>query len=129
MWTTSGDSSLGGSCRWAATRRRLGFSSPFLNRKVPHAHVCSPAQPHRQRVHLLFDACLVKVQELWQPGYIIEPNVDGTLTVFVPQAPIVALGQVYIVEPGRVRKLDIDSAALNARLKVLGKGVLGAAAR
>jgi hypothetical protein len=35
----------------------------------------------------LFDACLVKVRELSQPGYIIEENPDGTDTVFVPQAP------------------------------------------
>jgi uncharacterized membrane protein len=73
----------------------------------------------------LFDACLVRVQELWQPGYIIEPNPDGTMTVFVPQAPVVSVGQGYVVEPDRVRKLEIDSAALNARLKLLGKGVFG----
>src|SRR5262245_13666326 len=39
----------------------------------------------------LFDTCLVKVQELWQPGYIIETNDDRTQTVFVPQAPLVGV--------------------------------------
>ena len=71
----------------------------------------------------LFDACLVKAQELSQPGYIIEQNRDGTSTVFVPQAPTFATGQVYVVDPSRVQKLDIVSAALDAHLKKLGKGI------
>jgi uncharacterized membrane protein len=72
----------------------------------------------------LFDACLVKVQELAQPGYIIEQNRDGTDTVFVPQAPAFVTGQVYVVDPSRIQRLDINSAALNARLKELGKGIV-----
>jgi uncharacterized membrane protein len=75
-----------------------------------------------------YDTCLVKTGELWEPGYLVESNADGTQTVFVPQAPLAAVGHVYVVEPGRVRKLDLDSAALNARLKQLGKGVLASAA-
>jgi uncharacterized membrane protein len=72
----------------------------------------------------LFDACLVKVQELSQPGYIIEENPDGTDTVFVPQAPAFTTGQVYVVDPSRIKKLDINSAALNADLKRLGRGIM-----
>jgi uncharacterized membrane protein len=73
-----------------------------------------------------YDTCLVKTGELWQPGYLVESNPDGTQTVFVPQAPLAAVGQVYVVDPVRVRKLDLDSVALNARLKLMGKGVLAA---
>jgi uncharacterized membrane protein len=72
----------------------------------------------------LFDACLVKMQELWQPGYIIEQNADGTDTVFVPQAPAFTSGQVYVVDPSRIKKLAINSAALNAHLNRLGKGIM-----
>jgi uncharacterized membrane protein len=72
----------------------------------------------------LFDACLVKVQELSQPGYIIEENPDGTDTVFVPQAPTFTTGQVYVVDPSRIKKLEINSAALNADLKRLGRGIM-----
>jgi uncharacterized membrane protein len=72
----------------------------------------------------VFDACLVKVQELWEPGYIIEENPDGTETVFVPQAPAFTNGQVYVVDPSRLKKLDINSAALNAHLNRLGKGIM-----
>jgi uncharacterized membrane protein len=72
----------------------------------------------------LFEACLVKVQELSQPGYIVEENADGTDTVFVPQAPAFTSGQVYVVDPSRIKKLDINSAALNADLKRLGRGIM-----
>jgi uncharacterized membrane protein len=72
----------------------------------------------------VFDACLVKMQELWEPAYIIEENPDGTDTVFVPQAPAFTTGQVYVVDPSRIKKLNIDSAALNAHLKGLGKGIM-----
>jgi uncharacterized membrane protein len=72
----------------------------------------------------VFDACLVKMQELWEPGYIIEQNPDGTDTVFVPQAPAFTNGQVYVVDPSRIRKLNITSAALNAHLNKLGKGIM-----
>jgi uncharacterized membrane protein len=72
----------------------------------------------------VFDACLVRMQELWQPGYIIEMNPDGTETVFVPQAPAFNTGQVYVVDPSRIKKLDINSAALNADLHRLGKGIV-----
>ena len=71
-----------------------------------------------------YDACLVKVGDLWQPGYLVESNEDGTHTVYVPQAPLGAVGQVYVAKLEQVRRLDLDSAALNARLKQLGKGVL-----
>ena len=72
---------------------------------------------------LLFDACLVKVLDLWQPGYIVEQNDDGTQTVFVPQAPAFTAGQVYVVDPGRIKRLDIDSTTLNEHLKRLGRGI------
>ena len=65
----------------------------------------------------LFEACLVRVQDLWQPGYIIEQNPGGTQTVFVPQAPTFTAGQVYVVDSDRLKKLDMDSVALNARLR------------
>jgi uncharacterized membrane protein len=76
----------------------------------------------------LFDACLVSVQDLWQPGYVVERNPDGTQTVFVPQAPTFTVGQVLVVAPARVRMLDMDSAARHARLKRVGKGLLSSGA-
>jgi hypothetical protein len=75
----------------------------------------------------LFPACLVKVQDVWQPGYVIEEHPDGKQTVFVPRAPAIGSGQVYVADPSQLKRLAIDSAALNAHLKELGKGMLHAA--
>jgi uncharacterized membrane protein len=74
----------------------------------------------------VFEACLVKVHELWQPGYVIEQNPDGTQTVFVPQAPALGRGQVYVARPEQLKRLGMDSAALNTRLNHLGKGMIKA---
>jgi uncharacterized membrane protein len=74
----------------------------------------------------VFPACLVKVHDVWQPGYIVEELPDGTHTVFVPRAPAVGSGQVYVVDPSQLKRLTIDSAALNTRLRQLGKGMLHA---
>lgn len=71
-----------------------------------------------------FEGCLVQVQEMWEPGYVIEENADGTETVFVPQAPAALYGQVYVVHPGQIRKLGIDSAEVNAHLRRFGKGIM-----
>ena len=73
----------------------------------------------------VYPACLVRVQDLWQPGYIIEDNQDGTHTVFVPQAPSYASGQVYVVQKDQLRRLQIDSKTLNGKLQQLGKGIIG----
>ncbi len=73
----------------------------------------------------VYTACLVKVQDLWQPGYIIEENQDGTNTVFVPQAPTYSNGQVYVVQKEQLKRLQLDSKALNEVLKHLGKGIKG----
>jgi uncharacterized membrane protein len=73
----------------------------------------------------VYTACLIKVQDLWQPGYIIEDNQDGTHTVFVPQAPTYANGQVYVVQKDQLKRLQIDSKTLNNKLKQLGKGIKG----
>jgi uncharacterized membrane protein len=81
------------------------------------------AESERETV---FPACLVKVHDVWQPGYTIEELPDGTQTVFVPWAPALGSGQVYVVDPSQLRRLPIDSAALNTRLRQLGKGMLHA---
>ena len=71
-----------------------------------------------------FEACLVRVHELWEPGYIVELNPDGTETVFVPQAPAGLYGHVYVVNPTQLKRLGIDSVELSAHLKDFGKGML-----
>jgi uncharacterized membrane protein len=76
-----------------------------------------------------FEACLVRIQDLWEPGYIVEENADGTETVFVPQAPSGSYGHVYVVHPAQLKKLGIDSVELSTHLKDFGKGILTTHAR
>lgn len=54
----------------------------------------------------------------------MEENADGTRTVFVPLVPAGTSGQVYVVEPDRIRDLGIDSPALQAQLARLGQGLM-----
>src|SRR5262245_2059466 len=77
-----------------------------------------------QRKRPSFDACLVKVQDLWQPRYLTERNGDDTWTVFVPEVPALTAGHVYVAGSARIRKLEIDSTVLDGYLKILGKGLL-----
>lgn len=76
-----------------------------------------------------FEACLIRIQDLWEPGYIIEQNRDGTDTVFVPQAPAGSYGHVYVAHPSQLQKLGIDSVELAAHLKEYGRGILTAHTR
>jgi hypothetical protein len=38
--------------------------------------------------------------------------------------PSFTTGQVYVVDPSRIKMLDLNSAALNAHLNRLGKGIM-----
>lgn len=40
-------------------------------------------------------------------GFVMEENDNGTLTVFVPTSPVITVGNIYILEPSRVRFLQI----------------------
>jgi uncharacterized membrane protein len=72
----------------------------------------------------VYETCLIKVIDLWQPGYIVDKNPDGSHTVFVPQAPVFSNGQVYVVGEDRIRRLAITSDILNQYLKNMGKGIM-----
>ncbi len=100
---------------------RLNDWIPGYSRIRAEAKQKVGAEEEKAPVH---DACLVRVQDLWQPGYVVEKNADGTRTVFVPLAPAGTSGQVYVVSPEQVRDLARDSAALQAQLARLGKGLM-----
>ena len=70
-----------------------------------------------------FETCLVQTQEHWKPAYLIDTVENGDAVVFIPAAPTFNTGQVIIAPANNYRKLKIDSTALNAYLKKLGKGL------
>ena len=71
----------------------------------------------------VFDTCLVQEEEHWKPAYLIDVADNGDATVFIPTAPTFNTGQVVVAAAGSYKKLKIDSKALNAYLKKLGKGL------
>jgi len=71
----------------------------------------------------VFETCLVQTQEQWKPAYLIDVAENGDAVVFVPAAPTFNTGQVLMAPANSYKKLNIDSAALNACLKKLGKGL------
>jgi uncharacterized membrane protein len=101
--------------------QRLGTLIPGYSQLRAEARKKVGVETERQPS---FDACLVKVQGLWQPAYVIEKNPDGSQTVFVPEAPLGAHGWIYVAYPGQLRHLGIDSGALNNHLRQFGKGMM-----
>jgi uncharacterized membrane protein len=71
----------------------------------------------------VFETCLVQEEEHWKPAYLIDVADNGDATVFIPTAPTFSTGQVVVAASGSYKKLKIDSKALNAYLKKLGKGL------
>ncbi len=71
----------------------------------------------------VFETCLVQTQEHWKPAYLIDTAENGDAVVFIPMAPTFNTGQVIMTPANSYRKLKIDSKALNAHLKKLGKGL------
>jgi uncharacterized membrane protein len=71
----------------------------------------------------VFETCLVHTQEHWKPAYLIDTAENGDAVVFIPAAPTFNTGQVIMAPANSYKKLKIDSKALNACLKKLGKGL------
>jgi uncharacterized membrane protein len=104
--------------------QRLGRFVPGYTQLRSETRKKVGAEKEQEPPH--FEACLVRVHELWEPGYIVELNADGTETVFVPQAPSGSYGHIYVVHPSQLKKLGIDSIELSAHLKDHGRGILRA---
>ena len=51
--------------------------------------------------------CLTLIDDGWLFSFIVEEMKDGMLVVFVPGAPSISSGNVYIMDPSNVKRLDI----------------------
>ena len=58
----------------------------------------------------------------WVFGLMVETNGDGTVTVFVPAAPTVAVGSIHVVGEDRVRVLDASFSDLSGCISQWGIG-------
>jgi hypothetical protein len=78
---------------------------------------------HKVRV-LNYTTALVRWQEYWQPGYIIEQDQEGNCVLFLPDIPETNKGHVLLAKQDQIRILSsITANQLDASLKKMGIGL------
>jgi len=80
----------------------------------------------RQKVAILpYTSALIKWEEYWQPGYIVEQDQEGTCVVFLPEIPETIKGHILLARQDQVRVVEsVTANQLDASLKKTGKGLL-----
>jgi len=79
---------------------------------------------------LPYTSALIKQQDYWRPGYVIEQDSVGNCVVFLPDTPDTNRGQVLLVKQDQLRMVPSLSAnQLDGSLKKMGKGLLAYASR
>ena len=79
---------------------------------------------HKVRV-LPYTSALIKRDEYWQPGYIVEQDQKGNCVLFVPEIPETSKGHVLLARMDQVKIVEPMTAnELDASLKKTGKGLL-----
>jgi len=74
---------------------------------------------------LPYTSALIRWEDYWQPGYIVEQDQDGNCVVFLPEIPETNKGHVLLVRQDQVRIVEsITANQLDASLKKIGKGLL-----
>ena len=79
---------------------------------------------HKVRV-LPYKSALIRWEEYWQPGYIVEQDQNGNCVVFLPEIPETNKGHVLLARQDQVRTVEsITANQLDAALKQTGRGLL-----
>ena len=80
----------------------------------------------QRKVKILpYTSALVKCQEYWQPGYIVEQDQEGNCVVFLPDIPDTKSGRLLLTKHRQLRVLSsVTANQLDASLKETGKGLL-----
>jgi uncharacterized membrane protein len=65
---------------------------------------------------------LVRIEDAWQIGFLMERMGNGEVVVFVPGAPGASSGSVYFMAPDRIRPLDVPMSQAVSCLRRLGRG-------
>ncbi len=55
-------------------------------------------------------------------GLIMDENEDGTLTVFVPASPALTVGLVHVLDPNRVKRLEVGISDVTGCVSQWGIG-------
>jgi len=104
----------------AAERRLSKYVPDYDNYKA------KAEEKLRNKVKVLpYATALVRWEDYWQPGYIVEQDEQGTCVLFLPEIPETNKGHVLLVRRDQVRVVDFVTAnQLDASLKKIGKGLL-----
>src|SRR5215472_15566624 len=79
---------------------------------------------HKVRV-LPYTSALIRWEEYWQPGYIVEQDQEGNCVLFLPDIPETNQGQILLARQDQIRILEsVTANQLDAMLKKTGKGLL-----
>lgn len=79
---------------------------------------------HKVKV-LPYTSALIRWEEYWQPGYVVEQDQEGNCIVFLPEIPETNKGHVLLARQDQVRMVESMTAnQLDASLKKIGKGLL-----
>jgi uncharacterized membrane protein len=65
---------------------------------------------------------LIRIEDAWQLGFVVEIHADGHRTVYVPGAPNPSSGAVFYMTEDRIRPVDIKAAAMVQAIRRLGMG-------
>ena len=79
---------------------------------------------HKVRI-LPYTSALIRWEEYWRPGYIVEQDQQGNSVLFLPDIPETNKGHVLLARQDQIRILEsVTANQLDALLKKTGKGLL-----
>ena len=65
---------------------------------------------------------LVRIEDAWQIGFVVEVHSDGHRTVYLPGVPNPASGSIFYMTEDRIRPLDVKTPELVMAIRHLGLG-------
>ena len=69
-----------------------------------------------------YESVLVRFDDTWQIGFLVERISGGQVAVYIPGAPSPWTGGVFIFSEDRISPLDATSASTVSCLRKLGAG-------
>jgi uncharacterized membrane protein len=70
-----------------------------------------------------YQSVLVKFDDSWQLGFLVERTQGGRVVVFMPGSPSPWTGSVFIIDEDRVKLIDKATTSSTKCLQSLGEGV------
>jgi hypothetical protein len=98
--------------------------SQFLPGYDTYKKMAEEKLQHKIKI-LPYTCALIRWQEYWQPGYIVEQDGNGNCVLFLPDIPETNKGRILLAKQDQVRMMSsVTANQLDASLKKTGKGLL-----